>query len=141
MRLMGNLSERNARSLAGRASSDDLAQNPVAAQTVLVASDDPFQTEELIDPRNAMQLLPDVQRDALGLVGAGGLSYEETTKISGCEIGTVKSRGSRSRAALAHMLKKTSNGRRPRTRVSASEAFEDIMREAASARHPMELAA
>jgi len=115
--------------------------DPVVAENVLVANDDPSTSEELLDVRNAMQLLPDVQREALVLVGAAGLSYEETARICGCEIGTVKSRVSRGRAALADILEARSKKQRARTSVSASQAFEEIVQDAANVRHLMELAA
>jgi RNA polymerase sigma-70 factor (ECF subfamily) len=51
-----------------------------------------------------MALLPDVQREALILVGAAGLSYEEVGEISGVAVGTVKSRVSRARVALAAIM-------------------------------------
>ena len=38
------------------------------------------------------------------MVGAGGFSYEETDEIAGVAVGTVKSRVSRARLALQHML-------------------------------------
>jgi RNA polymerase sigma-70 factor (ECF subfamily) len=52
----------------------------------------------------ALQQLPPDQREALILVGAGGISYEEAAKIIGVAIGTVKSRVSRGRAALEALL-------------------------------------
>ena len=54
--------------------------DPVVAENTLVANDDPFPSEELLDVRNAMQLLPDDQREALILVGPAGLSYEEVSR-------------------------------------------------------------
>jgi RNA polymerase sigma-70 factor, ECF subfamily len=49
------------------------------------------------------QLLPD-QREALILVAASGLSYEQAAEICGCPVGTVKSRVSRARTQLAALL-------------------------------------
>ena len=46
--------------------------------------------------------LPDEHREALILVGAAGLSYEEAAEICGCALGTIKSRVNRARA---HLLK------------------------------------
>jgi RNA polymerase sigma factor (sigma-70 family) len=48
--------------------------------------------------------LPPLQREALLLVGAQGLTYEAAAEIMGCEVGTVKSRVSRARALLAGKL-------------------------------------
>ena len=49
------------------------------------------------------QLAPD-QREALVLVGASGLSYEEAAVVLGTRVGTVKSRVSRARARLGILL-------------------------------------
>ena len=38
------------------------------------------------------------------MVGASGLSYEETAEICGVAVGTVKSRVNRARTRLAEML-------------------------------------
>ncbi len=38
------------------------------------------------------------------LVGAAGFSYEEAAEISGCAVGTIKSRVNRARNRLAGML-------------------------------------
>jgi RNA polymerase sigma-70 factor (ECF subfamily) len=38
------------------------------------------------------------------LVGAAGFSYEEAAEISGCAVGTIKSRVNRARNRLADML-------------------------------------
>ena len=48
--------------------------------------------------------LPDDQREALILVGAAGFSYEEAAEISGCAVGTIKSRVNRARNRLGEML-------------------------------------
>jgi RNA polymerase sigma-70 factor (ECF subfamily) len=54
--------------------------------------------------RDALDKLPDEQREALILVGASGLSYEEAAAICGCAVGTMKSRVNRARAKLAEVL-------------------------------------
>jgi RNA polymerase sigma-70 factor (ECF subfamily) len=56
------------------------------------------------DFRAALTRLPDDQREALILVGAAGFSYEEAAEISGCAVGTIKSRVNRARNRLAGML-------------------------------------
>jgi RNA polymerase sigma-70 factor (ECF subfamily) len=48
--------------------------------------------------------LPDGQREALILVGAGGFSYEDAAEICGTAMGTVKSRVARARIALSKIL-------------------------------------
>ena len=63
----------------------------------------------------ALQALPPDQREALVLVGASGLSYEEAAEVLGTRIGTVKSRVSRARARLERLLD-GGEGLRPRRR-------------------------
>ncbi|MFL1873901.1 sigma-70 family RNA polymerase sigma factor [Hansschlegelia beijingensis] len=57
--------------------------------------------------RSAVEKLPEEQREALILIGALGLSYEECAEVCGCPIGTVKSRLNRARARLATLLDAT----------------------------------
>jgi RNA polymerase sigma-70 factor (ECF subfamily) len=58
----------------------------------------------LNDLQRALMRLPEAQREALVLVGAGGFSYEEAADICDCAVGTVKSRVARARAALDEMI-------------------------------------
>jgi RNA polymerase sigma-70 factor (ECF subfamily) len=73
-------------------------------ERTLMAPDDPSANVELEDVRRALSMLPDFQREALILVGAGGLSYEEVANIMGCPVGTVKSRVRRARDELQAIL-------------------------------------
>jgi RNA polymerase sigma-70 factor, ECF subfamily len=59
---------------------------------------------EFLDFRSALQKLPPDQREALILVGASGLSYEEAAAICKCAIGTIKSRVARGRRSLGQLL-------------------------------------
>ena len=52
----------------------------------------------------ALQKLPAEHREALILVGAAGLSYEEAAEICGCALGTIKSRVNRARARLLRIM-------------------------------------
>ena len=52
----------------------------------------------------ALQKLPDEHREALILVGAAGLTYEEAAEICGCALGTIKSRVNRARARLLKLM-------------------------------------
>lgn len=52
----------------------------------------------------ALDELPPQQREALILVGAEGLSYIEAARITGCAVGTVKSRVNRARQHLKERL-------------------------------------
>jgi RNA polymerase sigma-70 factor, ECF subfamily len=59
---------------------------------------------DLQDFRRALAELPPDQREALVLVGAAGFSYEEAANVSGCAVGTIKSRVNRARAKLVETL-------------------------------------
>jgi RNA polymerase sigma-70 factor, ECF subfamily len=59
---------------------------------------------DMEDFKRALQQLPPDQREALILVGAEGYSYEEAAAISGCAVGTVKSRVNRARNRLSSLL-------------------------------------
>jgi RNA polymerase sigma-70 factor, ECF subfamily len=54
--------------------------------------------------RAALAKLPSEQRQALLLVGASDLSYDEAAAQCGCPAGTIKSRAHRARARLADLL-------------------------------------
>lgn len=53
---------------------------------------------------DAVQRLPEQQREVLVLVAVFGISYEEAAKICGCAMGTVKSRLNRARLGLLAQL-------------------------------------
>lgn len=59
---------------------------------------------ELNNLQAALNALPPEHREALVMVGAAGLSYEEAAEIAGCALGTIKSRVNRARNRLARML-------------------------------------
>jgi RNA polymerase sigma-70 factor (ECF subfamily) len=59
---------------------------------------------DFLDFREALAKLPLDQREALVLVGASGLSYEEAAAVCGCAAGTMKSRVNRARNRLAELL-------------------------------------
>jgi RNA polymerase sigma-70 factor (ECF subfamily) len=52
----------------------------------------------------ALDQLPAEHREALILVGAAGLSYEEAAQICGCALGTIKSRVNRARVRLLKVM-------------------------------------
>ncbi|RZJ87054.1 MAG: sigma-70 family RNA polymerase sigma factor, partial [Brevundimonas sp.] len=54
--------------------------------------------------RNALDKLPPEHREAIVMVGAAGLSYEEAAEIAGCALGTIKSRVNRARNRLAELM-------------------------------------
>src|SRR5580698_8834151 len=59
---------------------------------------------QFLDFRAALDRLAADHREALILVGASGLSYEDAANLCGCAVGTMKSRVNRARAKLAEML-------------------------------------
>ena len=95
-----------------------------AAERTLVAVDDPESPVALDEMRLAMKMLPEEQREALILVGAGGFAYEEAADICGCAVGTVKSRVSRARRALHGIL---AQGAYDRDGAPAGEAMGSIL--------------
>ena len=54
--------------------------------------------------QTALTQLPDEHREALILVGAAGLTYEEAAEVCGCALGTIKSRVNRARARLLKIM-------------------------------------
>lgn len=70
----------------------------------LIAPDSQEAHMEFLDFREAMQKLPLDQREALILVGASGMSYEDAAEICGCAPGTMKSRVNRARTRLAELM-------------------------------------
>jgi RNA polymerase sigma-70 factor (ECF subfamily) len=97
----------------------ELALKTAAAQEEVLALD---------EVRRALDLLPNDQRDALILVAAGGLSSEEAAHICNCAVGTIKSRVSRARAALADILARRS--RLPKGDAPAVAALDRLVEDA-----------
>ncbi|MCB5175825.1 MULTISPECIES: sigma-70 family RNA polymerase sigma factor [Microvirga] len=60
---------------------------------------------DFCDLQRALAELPLNQREALLLVSAEGMSYEEAAQICGTNIGTIKSRVNRARSTLAKLLR------------------------------------
>ena len=56
------------------------------------------------DMQRALMVLSADQREALLLVGGEGFSYEEAAAVSGCAVGTIKSRVNRGRVKLAELM-------------------------------------
>lgn len=59
---------------------------------------------EMTEFRVALAKLSEEHREVLILIGASGLTYEETAQICGVAVGTVKSRLNRARIRLAELL-------------------------------------
>ena len=58
----------------------------------------------MADFEKAFAKLGDEQREALILVGASGMTYEEAAETCGVAVGTIKSRVNRARARLVDLL-------------------------------------
>lgn len=77
---------------------------------VLISVPDQEDRIMLHDLEIALGKLPRVQREAIMLVGADGLSYEEAAHALGCAVGTVKSRVNRARNSLAELMGQADHG-------------------------------
>jgi RNA polymerase sigma-70 factor, ECF subfamily len=78
--------------------------DPEVAERVLVVAPAQQNGINVDDVAKALQKLPAEQREVLLLIGANGLSYEEAAEVTGCAMGTVKSRLARGRTALAALI-------------------------------------
>lgn len=101
--------------------------DPETAEQTLVATSNPMDALELDELRRALTILPDSQREALILIAAGGLSYEDAAEIVGAAVGTIKSRVSRARDSLARVY---AEGELPRDGELPSAAMASILKEA-----------
>ena len=82
---------------------------------------------EMADLQRGLMELPQDQREALILVGAGGMSYEEAASICDCALGTMKSRVSRARTALEEIMNSGQFSQKRADAPPASEAVDAIM--------------
>ncbi|GGB36824.1 DNA-directed RNA polymerase sigma-70 factor [Sphingomonas metalli] len=76
----------------------------LVADRILAAPASQDRHVELGDMQRALMHLPQPQREALILVGAGGFAYEEAAEICNVAVGTIKSRVARGRVALDALL-------------------------------------
>ena len=76
----------------------------LVADRILAAPASQDRHVELGDMQRALMHLPQPQREALILVGAGGFAYEEAAEICQVAVGTIKSRVARGRVALENIL-------------------------------------
>lgn len=83
----------------------------------------------LADVQRALSLLPDSQREALILVGAGGFSYEEAAEICDVALGTIKSRVARGRSALEKILEGDNLQRLAEAGKRGNDPLREIMAE------------
>lgn len=99
----------------------------VTADRLLAAPAGQDKHVELSDMQRALLQLPQPQREALILVGAGGFAYEEAAEICGVAVGTIKSRVARGRAALEQILESGSLPSRRGYNVPESGVLSEIM--------------
>ncbi|MCB2076409.1 MAG: sigma-70 family RNA polymerase sigma factor [Novosphingobium sp.] len=76
----------------------------VAAERILCAPAAQEDAVDLADVLRALQAIPDNYREALILVAAGNMSYEEVAEICDIALGTVKSRVCRARSMLTKVV-------------------------------------
>jgi RNA polymerase sigma-70 factor (ECF subfamily) len=99
----------------------------LAADRLLAAPAGQDKHIELADMQRALLQLPQPQREALILVGAGGFAYEEAAEICGVAVGTIKSRVARGRAALEQILDSGDLPSRREQETAESGVLADIM--------------
>lgn len=73
---------------------------PDFAETALVQEDGQEILQDFVRMERIIYSLPDAQRDALLLVLAAGMTYDEAALVCDCSAGTIKSRVSRAREAV-----------------------------------------
>ncbi len=101
----------------------------LTADRILAAPASQDRHIDLSDLQRALQQLPQPQREALILVGAGGFAYEEAAEICGVAVGTIKSRVARGRTALETILTDGSLPARSTHETTGEGAISEIMSE------------
>src|SRR4051812_38966880 len=102
----------------------------LVADRILAAPASQDKHVELGDMQRALLHLPQPQREALILVGAGGFAYEEAAEICGVAVGTIKSRVARGRVALEALMSDNSlPSRRTHSNEPGMTALDTIMGE------------
>lgn len=119
------------RRTAGRMTSLD----PEFAERTLVSDDDPYARFELDLVRRGLGCLPDEQREAIMLICAAGLTYDQAAEVAGVPIGTIKSRLSRGRASLVALVESGHVGEEDGE--APSHAFGTILSQAARLANPV----
>jgi len=102
----------------------------VTAERLLAAPASQERHVDLADVQRALLQLPQAQREAIILVGAGGFAYEEAAEICGVAVGTIKSRVARGRAMLEQIVSEGSlPSRSQHPDMIGATALEDLMNE------------
>jgi RNA polymerase sigma-70 factor (ECF subfamily) len=89
---------------AHRKTSREVADEDGVYAASLVSVPDQEDKLALQDLSAALEKLPQEQRQAIILIGAEGMSYEDAAEALGTKVGTIKSRVNRARNRLAEML-------------------------------------
>ncbi len=87
-----------------RKSRREVADVDGAAAGQLIALADQLHRVALREVWSRIRTLPEAQQEALLLVAAQGMTYEEASAALGCQVGTVKSRVSRARKSFPDAL-------------------------------------
>jgi RNA polymerase sigma factor (sigma-70 family) len=93
--------------------------DPVAADLILAVPPSQDSHMALVDLQRALMQLPVEQREAVVMMGAGGMSCEDVAVVCGCATGTVKSRVARGRESLRLLLE---NGQLKKRRADTPKA-------------------
>jgi RNA polymerase sigma-70 factor (ECF subfamily) len=102
----------------------------LVADRILAAPASQDRHVELGDMQRALLHLPQPQREALILVGAGGFAYEEAAEICQVAVGTIKSRVARGRVALEALMNDNSlSARSEHSNPDGGTALDTIMGE------------
>lgn len=101
----------------------------LVAERLLAAPASQDRHVELGDLQRALLHLPQSQREALILVGAGGFAYEEAAEICGVAVGTIKSRVARGRTALEAIMSGSDLSARADQAPQEKSALDTIMDE------------
>ncbi len=101
----------------------------LVADRILAAPASQDRHVELADMQRALLHLPQPQREALILVGAGGFAYEEAAEICGVAVGTIKSRVARGRVALEALMSGGDLPSRASSQSDGRSALDTIMDE------------
>ncbi len=96
----------------------------LVADRILAAPASQDKHVELGDMQRALLHLPQPQREALILVGAGGFAYEEAADICQVAVGTIKSRVARGRVALEALM---SEGKLPSRRDHEADTERTVL--------------
>ena len=102
---------------------------PEVAEQTIVSVDNQDDTMRLNELRRALDMLSDDKREAIILVGASGMSYEEAALVCECAPGTIKSRVSRARKELEVIMTSGNFSNSPDS-VGALDAMDAILDEA-----------